>query len=58
MTPLARARDYTQGIINAVREMPVGLPRTLLNEVGRALDALLEELEKAPRVEEPDDTHE
>ena len=41
-----------------MREMPVGLPRTLLNEVARALDALLEEIEKAPKVEEPDDTHE
>jgi hypothetical protein len=44
--PMRRARGYVRSLTVCVKDLPIGPVPTLLNEVTRALDALLEELER------------
>lgn len=56
LTPIQRARAYLQGIQDELRiGMPPSNRHTTLNEICRLFDALLEELENEPPVDEIDD---
>jgi hypothetical protein len=57
-SPAYRARTYLQSLVNVLRtEFPPDRHRTNLNEICRIFDAILEDLERRPTVEEPNDPH-